>query len=365
MKRALELAALGEGRTSPNPMVGAVVVDSCGNVVGTGWHRGPGEPHAEVVALDEAGERASGGTLYVTLEPCCHYGRTPPCVDRVIASGVKRVVAAMTDPNPLVSGKGFARLAAAGIQVEAGVMEKEARLLNRSFVTWMTLRRPYVTLKLAQSLDGKAATRTGQSQWITSAEARDHAHSLRARADAIVVGIGTALADDPLLTARPKNQQPPRQPARVVVDSRARLPLSARCLREPGGPTWVATSSHAPKEKVEALAAAGARVWVSPGDEGRVDLAALLEHLAAHEVTHLLVEGGPTLAGSFVDLDLVDEVHVYIAPLVIGGSGALSSVGGAGRPRLDEALALVDVGWERIGRDFHIYGRTPRPHLGD
>jgi len=365
MKQVLELAALGRGHTSPNPMVGAVVLDAYGQVVGTGWHQGPGLAHAEVVALDQAGERARGGTLYVNLEPCSHHGRTPPCADRVIRSGVRRVVAAMTDPNPLVCGQGFRRLQAAGVEVTTGVLEKEARLLNRAFVTWITQKRPYVTLKLAQSLDGKAATHAGESQWITSAEARDHAHRVRSQVDAIAVGIGTALADDPLLTARPGGALAARQPVRLVIDNHARLSTSARCLFAPGGPTWVAVSRRAPAERIKALETAGAQVWVNPGDDDRVDLVALLQYLAAQQITHLLVEGGPTLAGSFVDLGLVDEVHAYIAPLLIGGRGALPSVGGSGRPRLDQALTLVDTGCERVGPDFFVYGRTPRPYLGD
>ena len=365
MKQALDLALKARGRTSPNPMVGAVVLDADGAVAGTGWHEGAGRPHAEVVALDEAGERARGGTLYVTLEPCSHHGRTPPCVDRIIQAGVRRVVAAMIDPNPRVSGRGAARLREAGIEVTTGVLEREARLVNRAFVTWITQGRPYVTLKLAQSLDGKAATRTGHSQWITSAEARDHSHRLRAQVDAIAVGIGTALADDPLLTARPGGQPAARQPVRVVVDSEARLPGAARCLTGPGGPTWVAVTRRAPRERVKALEAAGARVWVSPGDGERVDLAALLAHLAGQEITHLLVEGGPTLAGAFFDQDLVDEVHAYVAPLLIGGSEALPSLGGRGRARLDQALKLIDVSWEIAGRDLRVYGRTPRRFLGD
>ena len=364
MQTALTLANRALGETSPNPMVGAVVVDDQGDVVGQGWHQGPGSPHAEVIALDQAGERARGGTLYVTLEPCSHHGRTPPCVERVIRSGVRRVVAAMGDPNPLVDGEGFRRLRAAGIEVDVGLLEKEALLCNRAFVTWVTQKRPFVTLKLAQSLDGKAATRTGESKWITSEESRRHAHLIRSQVDAIIVGIGTVLADDPLLTAR-AHAGSGRQPLRVVVDSLARLSTSARCLAQPGGPTLVAVGKRAPKRRIKEIEAAGGRVWVCPGQGDRVDLAALLDHLAGQNVTHLLVEGGPTLRGAFIDADLVDEVHAYVAPLVIGGRDALPSLGGTGRSQLAEAMALIDIEWKRFGPDLYLYGRTPRPFLGD
>ena len=216
----------------------------------------------------------------------------------MIRCGVRRVVAAMGDPNPLVGGEGFRRLAAAGIAVDVGLLEQEALLCNRAFVTRMTMRRPFVTLKLAQSLDGKAATHTGHSKWITSEESRRHAHLIRSQVDAIAVGIGTALADDPLLTAR-SDEGTGRQPMRVIVDSHARLPVSAQCLAQPGGETWVAVSGRAPEQRIRRLESAGAKVWMSPGDGARVDLEALLEHLAAQDVTHLLVEGGPTLRGSF------------------------------------------------------------------
>lgn len=364
MKKALVLAKRALGRASPNPMVGAIVVDSQGELVGQGWHQGPGTPHAEVVALDQAGPRAQGATLFVTLEPCSHHGRTPPCVQRVIEAGVRRVVAAMGDPNPLVNGSGFRQLKEAGIAVEVGLLEREALLLNRAFVTWVTQKRPFVTLKLAQSLDGNAATHTGESKWITSAESRGHAHLIRSHVDAIVVGIETVLADDPLLTARPSEGEV-HQPLRVILDSQARLPTDARCLVQPGGQILVAVSNRAPERRLHQLKAAGAHVWVSPGDEDRVDIRALLAHLAACEVTHVLVEGGPTLRGSFVDADLVDEVHAYIAPLLIGGRDALPSLGGVGRAELATATRLIDTEWTGLGPDLYLYGRVPRPFLGD
>ncbi len=364
MREALRLAARAAGRTSPNPMVGAVVVKE-GRKLSEGWHAGPGLPHAERVALDQAGEEARGATLYVTLEPCSHHGRTPPCVERILDAGVARVVAALRDPDPRVNGEGFRRLEEAGVQVVSGVLEREALLLNRGFVTRTLAGRPYVHLKLAQSLDGKAATHLGESRWITSAEARRGGHRLRSRVDAILAGIGTVLADDPLLTARPPEGSPPRQPLRVVVDSLARIPLTARCLRPAEAPVLVAATTLAPAERVEALRAKGIDVWFAPPKEGRVDLAALVGELARRGINELLVEGGPKLAGAFLDAGLVDEVHAFIAPLLIGGEGALPSVGGLGRGRLGEAVRLVDVRWEEAGSDLYVTGRVPRPFLSD
>lgn len=364
MREALRLAARAAGRTAPNPMVGAVVVKE-GRKLAEGWHEGSGLPHAERVALDRAGEEARGATLYVTLEPCSHHGRTPPCVERIIEAGVARLVAAVRDPDPRVNGEGFRRLREAGVQVVSGVLEREALLLNRGFVTRAREGRPYVHLKLAQSLDGKAATRLGESQWITSEVARQGGHRLRARVDAVLAGIGTVLADDPLLTARPPEGPPPRQPLRVVVDSMARIPLTARCLHPPEAPLLIAATHSAPAERVEALRAKGVDVWLSPAKGGRVDLQALLGELARRGINELLIEGGPKVAGAFLDAGLVDEVHAYIAPLLIGGEGALPSVGGLGRGRLSEAVRLIDVRWEEAGGDLVLSGRVPRPFLLD
>lgn len=364
MREALLLARRAAGRTSPNPMVGAVVV-SGGRKIAEGWHEGPGLPHAERFALDRAGGEARGATLYVTLEPCSHYGRTPPCVDRIVEAGVARVVAAMRDPDPRVDGEGLRRLEERGIEVVTGVLEREALLLNRGFLTRTLTGRPYVYLKVAQSLDGRVATRLGESQWITSVEARQDGHLLRAEVDAILVGIGTVLADDPLLTARPEGSAPVRQPLRVVVDSRARTPLHARCLDSEAGPVLLATTTLAPAEKLSALEKKGVDVWVAPPKAGRVDLEALTQALGARGLNHILVEGGPALAGAFFDADLVDEVRAYVSPLLIGGEGALSSVGGLGRGRLREAARLVDSRWEQVGPDLRFAGRVPRPFLLD
>jgi len=352
MRRALALARRARGRTSPNPMVGAVVAKG-GRTIAEGYHRRAGEPHAEAVALERAGRRARGATLYVTLEPCCHQGRTPPCTEAVIAAGAARVVAAMKDPNPLVNGKGFARLRRAGIAVEVGLLEPEARLLNEVYCHYVATRRPFVTLKLAASLDGKIATRTGSSRWITGQPARLAVHRLRAESDAVLVGIGTALADDPRLTGRLGGSE---QPLRIVVDSRARLPAEAAMLREHGGPVIVATTRRAPKSRLEALRRAGAAVLLVRQRQGRVDLGALLDALGRGEVTSVLVEGGSEMAGSLLEAGLVDKFVLFVGPLLVGGREAPTTAGGRGVARLEDALRLERMTVRRVGPDLMITG---------
>ena len=365
MSHALRLAERAKGFTSPNPMVGAVVVGQGGELIAEGWHEGPGLPHAEAVALARAGERAKGAVLYVTLEPCSHFGRTPPCADAVIRAGIAHVVAATVDPNPQVNGRGIELLKRAGIGVTVGVMEREATLINRAFFTWIKKRRPYVHLKLAQSLDGKAATATRESKWITGEAARNDAHLVRSEVDAIIVGVGTVLADDPLLTARPGGKAAVRQPRRVVLDSLARTPPGARLVREEPGRTVIAVTERADPAAIGALRAAGVLVWVDPTGTERVHIPALLAHLAAEGVTHALVEGGPTVAGAFYDADCVDEVSAYVAPMLIGGADSLPSLAGAGRAGLRDAARLVDVEVKQLGSDFKVSGRIPRTFLGD
>ncbi|WP_342669543.1 bifunctional diaminohydroxyphosphoribosylaminopyrimidine deaminase/5-amino-6-(5-phosphoribosylamino)uracil reductase RibD [Desulfovirgula thermocuniculi] len=354
MQMALDLARRGLGRTSPNPMVGAVVVKE-GRVVGRGYHARAGAPHAEVNALREAGEQARGATLYVNLEPCCHYGRTGPCTEAILAAGVKRVVAAMEDPNPLVSGRGLERLRRAGVEVTVGVMEEEARRLNEVFIKYITTRRPFVVLKAAMSLDGKIATRTGESRWITGPEARLAAHRLRDRYDAVLVGINTVLRDDPSLTTRLPGGEG-RDPVRVVVDSLARIPLHARLLTQKSpAPTIVAVTERAPAEKLRRLEEAGAQVLVIPGGP-RVDLAALMEELGRREITSVLVEGGGEVHASFLEGRLADKVVWFIAPLIIGGRKAPGPVGGEGFAWLGEAVRLRDVSLARCGEDLCLEG---------
>lgn len=357
MDLALALAALGAGTTDPNPMVGAVVVRN-GRIVGMGFHERLGTPHAEVHALEAAGPLAQGATLYVNLEPCAHYGRTPPCTQAIIAAGIRRVVAAIEDPDPRVSGRGFAALRAAGIDVTVGVRAEAARRLNELFLKHASTGRPFVLLKSATSLDGRIATATGASRWITGPEARALVHKLRARYPAIMIGSGTALADDPELTAR-TDPPAPRQPLRVVVDSRARLPVTARMLRAPGA-TLVATTEAAPPERRKALEKAGAEVLVLPQRaDGRVDLVALMEELGRRGITGVLLEGGASLNGAMLDSGLVDKVMFFIAPMIIGGQGAPAAIGGTGAATLADAWRLVDVSWEACGADLLVSGYIP------
>ncbi|MBK7463101.1 MAG: bifunctional diaminohydroxyphosphoribosylaminopyrimidine deaminase/5-amino-6-(5-phosphoribosylamino)uracil reductase RibD [Betaproteobacteria bacterium] len=312
MARALQLAELGLWTTSPNPRVGCVLVQA-GEIVGEGWHEKAGEPHAEVHALRAAGDKAHGATAYVTLEPCSHTGRTPPCAEALIAAGVSRVVAAMTDPNPLVAGKGLAMLRAAGIETASGLLENEARELNIGFVSRMTRGRPWLRLKAAASLDGKTALNNGVSQWITGPEARCDGQRWRARACAILTGIGTVRDDDPQLNVR--DLETPRQPLRVVVDSRLETPLTARILQ--GGPVLIAGAIEN-AEKSALLRSTGAEVLILPNAAGKVELKNLLEALARRGINEVHAEAGFKLNGSLMREGLVDELLLYLAPCLIG-----------------------------------------------
>jgi diaminohydroxyphosphoribosylaminopyrimidine deaminase/5-amino-6-(5-phosphoribosylamino)uracil reductase len=353
MRRALELAERGRGLTSPNPLVGAVVVTSSGEIVGEGFHVRAGGPHAEIEALRAAGARARGATLYVTLEPCSHQGRTPPCAPAVIEAGVARVVASVSDPNPLVSGRGFAELRAAGIEVVVGAGAADAERQNRVFLTAMRERRPHVTLKAGMTLDGKIADRHGASRWITGDAARQRAHRLRSESDAIVVGIGTVLRDDPELTVR-LGQPWPREPLRVVLDTAARTPVDARLIRA-GQPSHavIAVGVDAPDGRVRDLAASGATVVSCGTRDGHVDLGALLAELFAREVRAVLVEGGGEVHGAFLDAGLVDRVAMFAAPLLIGGRSATPVVAGAGR-ELKSAVRLGGFTVTPLGDDLLV-----------
>jgi diaminohydroxyphosphoribosylaminopyrimidine deaminase/5-amino-6-(5-phosphoribosylamino)uracil reductase len=352
MRRALALAERARGLTSPNPMVGAVLVRD-GEVIGEGFHTRAGAPHAEIEALRAAGGRAEGATLYVTLEPCAHQGRTPPCAPAVVAAGLRRVVVAMDDPNPSVAGRGLEILRRAGVETVVGVLAAEAERQNRTFATAMRRGRPHVTLKAAMSLDGKIADVHGESRWITGDAARREAHRLRSEADAIVVGVGTLLHDDPALTVRLEAPWP-REPYRVVLDTAARTPVDARLIGA-GTPAraLIAVGENAAAERVERLAATGATVLRLPTADGRVDPGAVLAALAAREVRAVLLEGGGDVHGSFVDAGLVDRVAIFAAPLLLGGREAAVVVGGRGR-RLKEGLRLDDVAVRALGTDVLI-----------
>jgi diaminohydroxyphosphoribosylaminopyrimidine deaminase/5-amino-6-(5-phosphoribosylamino)uracil reductase len=362
MARALRLAARGRGRVSPNPMVGALVVAG-GRIVGQGWHRRPGEPHAEVLALRAAGPRARGATLYVTLEPCCHEGkRTPPCVPTILASGVRRVVVAMRDPNPLVSGRGLARLRRAGLAVSLGCRREEAERLNLWYGHRMRTGRPYVILKAAMTLDGKIATASGESRWITGEAARRDVHRLRARVDAILVGVNTVLRDDPRLTVRPAGDRVAardRHPLRVVLDSRLRIPPAARVLAHGPGRAGVlvVTTRHAPARRRAALERRGGEVLVLPAKARRVPLRACLEALGRRGVTSLLVEGGGEVHASFLREGLADEVRLYVAPRLLGGTDAVGLLGGRSPRRLADAVPLATLRVGKVGHDLLIEGR--------
>lgn len=355
---ALRLAAQGSAQASPNPLVGSVIVRD-GEIVGRGFHRYLDLKHAEAWALEEAGSRARGSTLYVNLEPCCHRGkgkRTPPCVQSLIEAGVERVVASMVDPNPRVDGRGFEELRAAGIEVSVGGFEKEARRLNEKYVKFVTTRLPFVHLKLAASLDGRIATRTGDARWVTGEEARAASQRLRHDYDAILVGIQTALLDDPLLTDR--TGEPRRRPlVRLVLDAELRLPVNSQLVRTAGETPLIAfTSADAGAERRRMLRARGVETIDVPGADGRLSLKGVLEELARRDLTSLVVEGGSEVAGSMIVERLVDKVTFFYAPKIIGGRGAIPAIGGQGIERMNEALQLDEVDIICHGADWEMTG---------
>ena len=358
MDRALELARGVLGGVSPNPAVGCVILKD-GVVVGEGANEAPGGPHAEVIALRQAGERARGGVMYVSLEPCSHYGRTPPCADAVAEAGLAAVHAAVRDPNPLVAGHGIERLRAAGIEVIEGEREDEARRVNEAFMKWVTTDLPFVYVKFAMSLDGKIATAAGDSRWISGERARAEVHRLRGLVDAVMVGANTARLDDPRLTARDGSdgeKTSARQPLRVVVDAKASLSPQARMLGEPGR-TLVAATDGASEAARRALTEAGAEIeTVEAAPGGGVNPEALLRCLGEREVTSLLVEGGGRLIGSLLDARLVDKVIAFVAPVLVGGADAPTPAAGRGVERIADALRLRDVETAVLDGDVMITG---------
>jgi len=356
MRQALSLAKLALGQVSPNPAVGAVVVKD-GEVVGQGYTQPPGSWHAEIMALKQAGKKAQGGVMYVTLEPCCHHGHTPPCTQAIIDAGISEVHLAMLDPNPLVSGRGEDELEREGIKTYVGEHEEEAREINEAYIKFITTGMPFVTAKFAVSLDGKIATKNGDSQWISGDEARKYVHCLRYTADAIMAGANTVIADDPHLTCRygGKGGKAKKQPLRVIVDGRGRTPATAQVFSEPGKALLVLGEFSEP-EKREALAQAGAELLELPSEEGLVDLKRLLKVLAEREITSVLVEGGGILFGSLFDSRLVDKVVAFIAPIIIGGEEAKPAVAGKGVDKVMDTIKLERVSVEKFGEDLMIGG---------
>jgi len=359
MRRALALAARGRETVSPNPMVGAVLVRG-GAVVGTGFHRRPGERHAEVAAIRRAGRRARGATLYVNLEPCCHHGRTPPCVDAILDAGIRRVVAGITDPDPRVRGKGLGALRRAGVRVDLGLLRDEARRLNEAYLHFIRSGRPFVVMKAGMSLDGRIATRQGHSRWITSSRSRAAGGEARWARDGILVGLGTVRADDPLLTARRGGRIKPGF-VRVVLDSQLRIPLRSRLVRSARrSPLRVYALRAAPAARERRLRAAGVEVIRVRARGGRVDPRSVLDDLGANEITSILLEGGGEVNASFLEADLVDKFLLFVAPTFLGGRNAIPVVGGVGAALPSEAFRLAHWESHRLGPDLLIEGYPSR-----
>lgn len=357
MSLALDLAERAMGQTGINPVVGCVIVKE-GRLVGVGTHLARGTPHAEVHALNMAGKEAEGSTVYVTLEPCSHYGQTPPCAERLIAEGVKRVVVAAEDPNPLVAGRGITMLRSAGIQVESGVMKDRSIELNRAFSKYITTGLPYVTLKTASTLDGKIASKTGDSKWISNEAARESVHALRHRHQAIMVGVSTVIADDPLLTTRLTVEG--LNPVRIVVDSKLRIPLESRLLQDSAAPVLVLTTeqgNEGNEGKREALERLGAEV-ISSGEGPRVDLRQAMTLLGQKEIGSILLEGGGTLNGSMLEQQLVDRIVLFIAPKIVGGLGSPSNFTFSGVDQMKDAVVLGNMSVEQLEDNICITG-TP------
>jgi diaminohydroxyphosphoribosylaminopyrimidine deaminase/5-amino-6-(5-phosphoribosylamino)uracil reductase len=357
MRLAMQLAGNAIGRTSPNPLVGAVIVKD-NRVVGCGWHRKAGTPHAEIHALNQAGELAQGADVYVTLEPCAHYGKTPPCAKALVEAKVKNVYGGLLDVNPKVAGKGFKILEDAGIHVEYGFLQDELRKQNEVFFKWIEHKKPFIVLKVAMTLDGKIATATGQSKWITNETSRAYGYKLRDIYDGIMVGINTVIEDNPMLTARVDGG---KNPIRIVVDSSLKIDINANVVQDKSVKTIIATTDKADKDKILKLQAQDIDVIVVDKDENdKVDIEKLLDILGQQNICSILVEGGATLSGSFVAKKLVDKVYFFIAPKIVGGKEAKTPVAGTGILNLQEALALKDIQIEKLEEDILIIGRVDK-----
>ncbi|WML43147.1 bifunctional diaminohydroxyphosphoribosylaminopyrimidine deaminase/5-amino-6-(5-phosphoribosylamino)uracil reductase RibD [Neobacillus sp. PS3-40] len=351
MKLALENARAMKGQTDPNPLVGSVIVND-NRIVGFGAHMKAGEPHAEIHALHMAGEKAQGGTIYVTLEPCSHHGRTGPCAEAIVRAGLKKVVVATLDPNPLVSGRGVEILRNAGIEVVVGICEEDSRRMNEVFNKYIVSKRPFVTLKSAVTLDGKVATSTSDSKWITSEDARKEVHQLRNENAGILVGVNTVIADDPELTTRIPNG---RNPIRIILDSTLRIPVASKVVTDLKAPTWIFTTKNYDVDKKQKLENAGIKVFVTSGTK-HVDLQETLEILGENFISSLLIEGGGEINASFMENKLIDKLVLYIAPKVIGGKNAPSFLQGIGAMKMSEAIEFADVSFTQVGKDYKFTG---------
>lgn len=356
MQMALDLAQKGRGWTSPNPMVGAVIVKT-GRVIGQGYHARCGGLHAERAALAACTEDPKGATMYVTLEPCCHHGRQPPCTDAILEAGIARVVVGSSDPNPQVAGQGISILRAAGVEVTEHVLEESCTALNDVFFHYIGTKTPYVVLKYAMTLDGKIAAYTGQSQWITGEMARNHVHQQRGRYRSILVGVGTILADDPQLTCRVDGG---RNPLRIVCDSHLRTPLTAQVVQTAREVPTLIAACFADPHRIAQYEALGVQVWILPAKKGRVDLAALMERLGQEEVDSVLIEGGSALHWAALEAGIVHKVQAYVAPKLLGGSAAKSPIGGQGFPHPDQAIPLRTPRLTRLGEDLLIESEVDR-----
>ncbi len=355
MQHALSLARKALGGVSPNPAVGAVVLSKDGKIIGEGYTQPPGSDHAEIAALNQAGNAAHGGTLYVTLEPCCHTGRTPPCTKAIIDSGIREVHIATLDPNPLVGGKGKVILDSDGIRMHVGECEEEAKELNEGYLKYITTGLPFITAKFAMSLDGKIATKSFNSRWISNDWSREHAHRLRWETDAILVGSNTVLQDNPQLTARTLKGE--REPLRVIVDSRGQTPIDAKAFRNPAR-VLIASTNAIDRNQQKEYTENGIEVLVLPAQDGHVDLNELIKILGERETTNILVEGGGTLLGSIFDLGLADKVTAFVAPMIIGGKDAITPVAGNGPELMSQSMRLKRVRTERFVDDIMITGYT-------
>ncbi len=355
MRRAIELALKGKGRTWPNPMVGCVIVKN-NKIIAEGWHKQCGADHAEIVALKKVGAKALGAIMYVTLEPCSHFGRTPPCVDKIIESRIKEIVIGMKDPNPLVNGKSILQLKRAGIKTKVGVLEGELTRINEVFIKYITKKMPFVVAKCAQTLDGKIATAMGESQWITSAKTRELAHQTRDEFDAICVGIKTVLKDNPGLNGVRKTNL-----KKIILDSSLQIPFNAKLFRgvRPCD-CFIATTAKAPLEKIKIFQKRGVNILICPQREGHIHLEWLFKELAKREMASILIEGGAHVIGCALKENLVDKMHIYVAPKIIGGQRALSCVVGINTLKLDKAIQLKDLNAQRIGEDFFFTGYVHR-----